>query len=841
MKLPRISFKQIIPHLVAILVFVALSLIYMAPAAFEGKDLPQGDVSNAKASSQELIQFHKKTSEPIYWTNGMFSGMPANMIRPPKTDNIFRTLGKWVSLGLPDLHIRLVFLYLLGFYILMLAFGCNPWLSLVGAIAYSLCSYNLIIIEAGHVNKALVMATVAPLIGGIVLCYRRKWLIGSFVTLIAAGLNIYWGHQQISYYAVITIAVLAITYFVYAIRQKELKNFFLSSALLVVLAVLALLPAAGSLLPTMDYTKETMRGGAVLQQNKTENNGPSAGLDIDYAYSWSYGVGETMTLLIPNLYGGSSHYNIGNESACYQALRTTGQAKQFCEAAPTYWGDQPFTSGPVYAGAIVCFLFVLGLFLVKGPERGWLLIATIISILLSWGRHFMGLNEWLFYHLPLYNKFRTPSMSLIIADITMATMAILAIKALIECEDKNAIRRPIWISFGITGGLCLLFALFGGAMFHFSGINDSYYPEWLVEQLKVDRIHLLRADAWRSFLFIALSLVCLMVYIGKSAKTNPSIAYNKNSYSLIAALGVLILIDLWSVDKRFLNNDDFLPKKQAKAFVASAADQQILKDTDPDYRVLNLTVNTFNDSSTSYFHKSVGGYSAAKLRRYQDIIDYHLNFQNQPTMSVLNMLNTRYFIVPGQNSEPTVQYNPNALGNAWFVDNIIWVDSPDEEINALYLLDPAKTACIDKVWKEKLPNSEQLTAKVEEEGSDASSGPMEPAAWIRLKDYVHPGNLIYESHNSQAQLAVFSEVFYKTWKAYIDGVETPIVRANYILRALPIPAGEHQIEFKCIDEVYIKSGKISHWSSIAIGVILVGILAMLILGAGKKKEEAETV
>lgn len=813
------SFKQALPYLVAIVIFVVLSLVYMAPAAFEHKDLPQGDVTNARGFGKDLNEYHAKTGEYAYWTNGMFSGMPANFTFAPQPVNIFRSIGKIVRLNLPHYHIGLIFLYLIGFYILLLAFGCNPWLSLIGAIAYTFASYNIIIIEAGHVNKALVMATMAPILGGIILCYKQKYLIGSLITLIFAGLNVYWAHQQISYYLLIIIIVLAITYFIYAAKEKKIKRYLVSSALLIVVAGISILPSLGSLLPTADYTKETMRGGSVLTQN-AENKKESAGLDIDYAYSWSYGVEETLTLLIPNLYGGSSHYNIGNESACYKALRTSGQAKQFCQAAPTYWGDQPFTSGPVYAGAIICFLFILGLFVVKGPERWWLLIATIIAIVLSWGKNFMGLNEFLFHHLPLYNKFRTPSMSLVIANVTMATLGILAIKEIMADGDKKKFLKPLYISFGITGGLCLIFALFGKSMFEFSSNIDANYPAWLVTALKADRADMLSSDAWRSFAFILVAFGLMWLYVRKGFKVN----------YLIFGIGILILLDLWTVDKRFLNDDDFVSKKVAKTFTPTKADLQILQDKDPDYRVLNLTVNTFNDASTSYFHKSVGGYNAAKLRRYQDIIDYH--FSKGLNMSVLNMLNTRYFIVPNQNGGQMVQQNPNAMGNAWFVDEIEWVESPDEEIAALYDFDPAKTAYIDKVWQEKLPNTNALQGNANDN------------AQIVLSDYVNPGYLVYQSQNEKAQLAVFSEVFYKTWKAYIDGKETPIVRANYILRALPIPAGNHQIEFKCVDEVYVKSGKISLWSSILVGVIIVGLLggmAWNIFGKGnicKKKAVA---
>ncbi|MDR1346073.1 MAG: hypothetical protein LBK03_05165 [Bacteroidales bacterium] len=482
-----------------------------------------------------------------------------------------------------------------------------------------------------------------------------------------------------------------------------------------------------------------------------------------------------------------------------------------------YWGDQPFTSGPVYAGAIVCFLFLLGLFVVKGPEKWWLLAATVVSVLLSWGRHFSGLNEWLFYHLPLYSKFRTPSMTLTIAGVTMANTAVLAIKTIIEHrEDKIFIQRlktPFWISAGITGGLCLIFALFGGSMFSFTAEADASYPEFLVPAIQLDRKAMLTSDAWRSLTFIIFGAIIIWIYM----------RYKIKSQYLILMLGALIFVDMWSVDKRFLNDDNFVSDKKAKSFQPTPADELILQDKDPNYRVLNLASNTFNESVTSCFHKSVGGYSPAKLRRYQDIIDYH--FSKKLNISVVNMLNTRYIIVPGgEGQAPRVQYNSEALGNVWFVDTVEWVESPDAEIVAMNSFNPRTTAFMDKTWQKELENME-LQPVI----SDT-------AASIVMTDYT-PGHIKYRSHNLQTQLAVFSEVYYKTWSAYIDGKQVPILRANYILRALPVPAGDHEIEFKCVDNLMIKSAKVSLWSSILIIFVLGSIISLMIYQ--RKKNECK--
>lgn len=796
----KINFKKILPHLVAILVFLVLSLTYFSPVVLDHKDLRQGDVVSSKGWGHDLKEYHDKTGKYAYWSNAMFSGMPCNYTYMPHSTNIFVGIGKVLSLN-NGRTFGLLFLYMLGFYIFLISLGVNPWLSIVGSIAYGFTSYNIIIIEAGHINKGLVMATMAPIIGGIILTFRKKYLAGIFLTLIFAGLNVYWNHQQISYYLLLTVIILAIVYFIYAIKQHWLKDFFKSSAILIVVAFLSILPSIGFLWPNMDYTKDSMRGGAVLKTDKSGQK-ESKGLDIDYAYQWSYGIGETMTLLIPDFYGGSSTYDIGRDSKTYRALSNTGQAYQFTKQAPMYWGDKPFTSGPVYAGALICLLFILGLIIVKGPEKWWILGATVLSFILAWGKNFPGVNDFLFYHLPLYNKFRTPEMALVIANVTMVTLAVLAVKTVIATEDKRSLLKPLYIALGITGGLSLIFALFGGSLFSFDAAVDKNFPAWLQGALIQDRKHLLTSDAWRSLLFILLGSGVLLVYINKKIKVN----------YLISILGVLILIDLWNVDKRFLNNDSFVEKRNANVIQPTQIDQLIMQDKDPDYRVLNLAANTFNESMTSYFHKSIGGYSPAKLRRYQDIIDYYLSDSINP--SILNMLNARYIIFPTKQGN-RVQQNPDAFGNAWFVDNIKWVNSPDREIESLKNINSKYTAVVDKSWEKKIPNASLLASN-------------DTTATIKLTNYANPGNLFYESNSSSPRLAVFSEVYYKTWKAYIDGKEAPLARVDYILRGMEVPAGKHQIELRCVDNIIIKSAKISLISSIAVGVVLLALFGFLI-------------
>lgn len=817
-----IELKKWLPHVAAVIVFFTLTAVYFAPV-FQGKDLMQADAINSQGWGKDLRDYHEATGDYAYWSNAMFSGMPSNYTFSPQPVNVFKAFEKVLTLsmfGASRRHIGVIFLTFISFYIFLLSIGCRSWLSFAGSIAYTLCSYNFIIIDAGHMNKSLVMATMAPIIGGVILCYRGKLLWGALVTLVFSGLNIYWAHQQISFYLLLVLVILALVYLVYAIRERRLKEYLKSTAVLLVTACLAVIPAIGQLVPAADYAKESMRGGSVLKQQDGKN---SSGLDIDYAYQWSYGIGETFTLLVPNLYGASSHYTLDENSETYKTVsRSYGaaQARNIVKSMPTYWGPQPFTSGPVYVGAIVCFLFVLGLLLVKGKEKYWLLLATILSVVMAWGKYFPAVNEFLFYNLPLYNKFRAPSMSLVIASLTMVTLGILALKEFLERRrngDEKRLFSSLCIAAGITAGLSLFFALFGGAIFDFVGASDSHLPEILVKTIRADRASMLSGDAWRSFAFIMFAFVLLSasLYI-KNFKTN----------HLMAFLSLLLLVDLWSVDKRFLSWDSFMPKQKSVEILPTAADKQILADKDPDYRVLNLTTSTFNDSRTSYFHKSIGGYSPVKLRRYQDIIDRF--FTRDLNMNIINMLNVRYFIVPDKQGGQRVEKNPSALGNCWFVDKVEFVPGPDEEIAAIADFNPLETAYVDSEWKSVVPS-------VKEYSETADS-----ADYITLAEYKNPGNLIYESFSKKPRFAVFSEVFYKTWKAYIDGKEVTPVRADYILRALPVPAGKHKIEFVCVDDVMTSSAKISLYGSVFVGlVILVMIIAIIYRNYGKKK--AETV
>lgn len=836
----KLNYRSIVPHVIAVLIFLTLTLVYFEPV-LEGKDIRQADAVGSMGWGKDAKDYHETTGDYSYWSNSMFSGMPCNYTFAPEPANVFHPLGQLLTLrvfGASARHVGCIFVTFIGCYLLFLALGCSPWLSIAGSIVYTLGSYNFIIISAGHMNKSLVIATMAPVVGGIVLCYRGKLLAGALLALLFAGLNILWSHQQVTYYLFLTALIIAVVYFIYAWREKWLPYYFKATGVLVLVALMAVAPAVGTLIPTNDYAKDSMRGGSELSATDGEKED---GLDIDYAFSWSYGKVESLTLLIPDFYGASSHYNVGKESALYDSYRRAmingyadmvmeqnpdatradairyinsdrelraeinREAAGFVSAAPTYWGDQPFTEGPVYAGAVVCLLFVLGLFILKGPEKWWLLAATIFSLVLAWGRNMSGINNFLFEYLPLYNKFRTPAMALVVTTMTMSIMAVLAVKRFMEMvkeggDVRQTAMKGLYSSFAIVGGIVLFFALFAGSLFSFTAPGDSgvaQLPE-LYDALIKEREMLLVSDAWRSLGFIAVSTVLLFIYLRGMLKNSV----------MVLLLGVIFLLDMWTVDWRFLSHDDFIPKKETTAIQVTDDDRDIkmLAGNDPHYRVFNLKSSPFNEAYTSYKHKSIGGYSPAKLARYQDLIDNHLSKMN---WNVISMLNTRFIITGDGVVENSPVYGlPGAYGNCWFVNDINWVKGAREEIDAIENVDK-HTAHIDSVWEKYIPDAEKYV-------NDAKGE-------IRLTEYRNPGNIIYESSCKAPKLAVFSEVYYKTWKAYIDGEEVAPVRANYVLRALPVPAGDHVIEFRCYDETMATSHRWSLYLSIAVVLIVLAV------------------
>ena len=776
--------KNVWIHLGIVAVMLVVACAYMAPA-LSGKAMVQGDSMKWEAMAKEQLDLHEKTGEPTIWNSSMFSGMPGYQITTGvQTHSVFTRLKNVLNLNFAGWgrDIGVLFLYLLGFYVCLVAFGAGPWLSLLGALAFGLGSYNIIIIEAGHITKAWSLAMMAPVLGGMTLLFRRKWLWGGILFTLALGIQIAFNHIQITYYTMLAGVILGLVYAVFAVKEKKIKDFLIAVAILVGGSALAVGGNAALLFSNQEYAKYTMRGGndiTVTPEDLYHDSEPSSiggkntGLDIDYAFSWSYGVGETYTLLVPGSLGGGSGEKVGTESAFYKTFHS--------DQAPLYWGNQPFTSGPVYFGAIIIFLFVLGCLVVKGPERWWLLIATILAILMSWGNNFMAFNEFLFNHLPMYNKFRTPSMSLVIANVTMVMMAVLTLKAVFDKKnpiDRKILNRSLYIATGVVGGLILVLLLLSGS-FSYTGASDQqmaaqYGPQWdMIKSVLVsDRAALLRSDSWRSLAFVLLAAVALWLYVNEKVK---------KAGIIIGALTVLVLIDLWRVDRRYLDESNFSDPSHMALYrnqTDDALDNFAAQNGDRDYRVFDLSVNTFNDSRPSAFHHQIGGYHAAKLRRYQDIIDFYLS--RHINMGVLNMLNARYIVMQNQQ----IQRNPEALGNCWFVSDIKQVQNSNEEILALNDFNPATTAVINTHEFESLSTtfSVDTTATIE----------MEHQVPYQT-DYVK-----YHSHAATDQLAVFSEVYYAPdWRAYIDGEPAEYIRANYILRAMVIPAGDHVIEFRC--------------------------------------------
>jgi flagellar basal body-associated protein FliL len=836
--------KNIWIHIAIIVLMAVVACVYFSPA-LSGMVVSQGDMQKAEAMAYEQKQVKDQTGTMPNWTSSMFSGMPGYQIAASTPKTVFTPL-KSILIGRPlgiERNIGILFLYLLGFYVALLAFGVNPWLALAGALAFGLGSYNIIIVEAGHITKAWAISMMAPIFAGMVMVFRApqskrpksQYLWGGILFALALGLQITFNHIQITYYTIIGAVLLGLVYLVYSIKDKYFPKFLTGVALLVVGCIFAFGCNARLLLVNQEYGKYTMRGGSEItvtpedlyHDGEAKNAETSAtGLNIDYAYSWSYGVGETYTLLVPGAKGGGSGEKVGENSECYKAFHQ--------DRAPLYWGDQPFTSGPVYFGAIICFLFVLGLFVVKGPERWWLFLATLLAILMSWGKNLLGFNQFLFDNLPLYNKFRTPSMSLVLANVTMALMAILTLKELLQKPadgtdlgklNKDRIKGLYWAT-GITGGLILLVMMFHNS-FTFSGVADQqmsaqYGAQWpqLQDIFIKDRKSLLMHDSWRSLFYVlASAFVLWLVMNGKMKKKGWP----------ITIIGLLMLFDLWGVDRRYLSEENFVEPRRVALYPDQydmQIDQSAAQYGDKDYRVFNLAVNTFNDSKPSAFHHQIGGYSAAKLRRYQDIIDFYLS--RHINVNVLNMLNTRYFVVPDQQSgAPMVQRNVAALGNAWFVDTVKMVKDANEEIMALNTINPANVAVADaSLWAKQLQGKQF----VKDSGASINMEHQQP---------YNPDYLKYTTHSATQQLAVFSEIYYRPdWFAYIDGKPAEYMRVNYILRAMVVPAGDHVIEFRNEAPRLHKLDSVTVIFSIAFVIVVIGAI-VLYYTIGKKDEEPE--
>ena len=825
------TIKKIMPEVLVIVLFAAISFAYFFVPVSQGKILYRHDSSAGKGMGHEMTEYRERTGEQTRWTNSVFGGMPTYQMAPSygSTDGL-KSIVSMYHLWLPD-YVWYIFAYLLGFYIMLRAFDFRRSLAVLGSVIWAFSSYFLIIIAAGHLWKVFALAYLPPMIGGIVLAYRGKYLWGLIVTALFTAFEISANHVQMTYYYMFIIFFLVLGFLVDAIRQKRISHFLKASGVCLAAAIIGVAMNISNLYHTWEYQKESMRGKSELVKKNSANQTDS-GLERDYITAWSYGIGETWTLLIPNAKGGASVPMIQNKIVqekgdpmyefVYQQL---GQ----------YWGEQPGTSGPVYVGAFVMMLFILSLFIVKGTVKWSLLAATILSVLLSWGHNFMPFTDFFIDYMPMYSKFRTVASILVIAEFTIPLLAMLALKRIVD-EPELLTRKIkyVYISFALTAGIAAVFALGGGAFFDFISSSEhqalSQFPadqlNPLLDNLTSLREQIFAADCWRTFFIIVIGTLLLLFY--KAGKL-------KAEY-MVGCVCVLCLIDLWQVDKRYLNDSMFVPKSERDAPIEmTETDRQILEDKSLDYRVLNFSSNTFNENETSYFHKSIGGYHAAKLRRYQEVIEAHISPEMNAAMKaiaeaagdmsavdgnklfpVINMLNTKYFIMPLQGGANAPLPNPYAYGNAWFVDKVSYVNNANEELSALGTTDLRHTAVADKAFSDVLGQSK---------ANDST-------ATVRLEKY-EPNKLEYSVSSKNGGVVVFSEIYYPGWNATVDGVEVPVGRANYILRAISVKPGSHKV----VLDFHPKSVSVTETIAyIATAILMLMFVAIVIV----KRKESKT-
>lgn len=792
------TLKRCLPDVLAIVLFAVISFVYFMPADLEGRILYQHDSSAGRGSAQEARAYQQQTGERTRWSNATFSGMPTYQTAPSynSTDVLSKVITVY-HLGLPD-YVWYVFAYLLGFYILLRAFNFREYLAVLGSVIWAFSSYFFIIIAAGHIWKVMALAYLPPMIGGLVLAYRGKFLWGFIVTAIFTAFEVNANHVQMTYYYLFIILFMVIAWLVEAIRERRMARFWKASLVAMAGAAIGICINLSNLYHTWQYSQESMRGKSELVKKNAANQ-TSSGLDRDYITQWSYGIGETWTLLVPNVKGGASVPMSQNRTAMEKADPNFVQAYQ---QIGQYWGEQPGTSGPVYVGAFVLMLFVLGLFIVKGPMKWALLAATVLSVLLSWGRNFMDFTNFFLDYVPMYAKFRTVASILVIAEFTIPLLAMLALKKIVdEPEILKQKARWLYLSFALTGGFALLFWLAPGLFFpdYISTAESQQFAQiaqqgaearqW-VEGFKANlvsvRKYIFAADALRSLLVILAGSLLLWLYRAKRL----------NAKFLVGCIALLCLVDMWQVNKRYLNDGMFVEKSvRDTPQPMTATDQQILKDKGLDYRVLNLASNTFNENETSYYHKSIGGYHAAKLRRYQEMIDAYISPEMRkmiPAIAgaggdmtkvngdsiypVINMLNAKYIIMGLQNGQTVPIQNPYAYGNAWFVDKVDYVDNANAEIAAVGKINLRHEAVADKRFAQQL-------------GQSVQQGSMSMAT---LKTYA-PNALSYEVNSDKGGVLVFSEVYYPGWTATVDGQPAELGRVNYILRAINLKPGKHTV------------------------------------------------
>jgi hypothetical protein len=804
--------KKFIPHLIALGLILLVVATYFNPI-FSGKVLKQYDVLQWKATYQEIANFEKATGERTFWTNSIFGGMPSYLIGASYHGNITSD----ILFAFSDVFKHpadTIILLFACFYVLLLTFEVNPYLAIVGALAFTFSSFNFINIDAGHITKGNAIAFIPLVLAGIRYALAKHKLLGAVFTGIAVSFELAAGHLQITYYLIFIILVWMLVELIQHIREGKIGSYILTGVYLLLAALVGIGTNITGLLTTEEYGKYSIRSKSELTKTvsgEANTANSSNGLDKDYAMAWSNGVMEPFTLLMANFYGGSSNGEMSTSSETYQKLKDNGipDAKKVIKQMPVYWGEQPFTAGPIYYGAIIVFLFVFGMFYLKGNEKWWIFGAAMLSIFLSMGKNFPILTDLFFDYFPLYNKFRSVTFILCVAQTLFPLLAILSIKALIQnpINKVHLIKSLKW-SVGIVGGACLLFALVPSIFFDFTAAADERLPEWLRSSLVADRQSLLQTDGFRSLFFIMVCIGLIWAYQLNKIK----------SEILILTLGLFITIDLWSVDKRYLNDDDFERKKADAAVQKTPVDEQILLDPDPHYRVYNNNTDFDKDALTAYYHKSIGGYHGAKMRRFQELIEWHLSKQN---MEVYNMLNVKYFLVADSTGRQFAERNPFVNGNAWFVSTIQWVNNADEEIMALNGLKSKQTAVIDKKFEAQLNNLKPLE---------------DSTAQIKLTKY-QPNQLNYQSDNKHEGLAVFSEIYYdKGWNAYIDGNLQEHIRTNYVLRGLRVPAGKHEIVFKFEPQTVAFGEKIAYASSGVLYGSLVLIAAVLFFTNKRKKD-----
>ncbi|AQG79149.1 YfhO family protein [Spirosoma montaniterrae] len=827
-------FQRLRPHLIAVLGLFVLAVIYFSPV-LSGKTLSMADVQQATASAREVREIAQQTGDKPLWTDAVFSGMPAYMI-DFNYPYIFVYKATMAVINVLPNTASVVFVVMLCAYILLVVLGCNAWVSALGAIAYGFGTFGIVSLEAGHISKLFAMGYGAGLLAGIVLCLRGRYWLGAALTGFFGCMELGANHIQITYYLFLTIGLYVLIEGIALVRAGKVRQLALGLATVAVVGLLAGGSFGKRLLVMNQYTKETIRGTSELTAKTTNPDGKAAtnetksGLDKEYAFNYSYGLGETLTLLVPNAFGGASGGGLSTDSEFYKALVNRGldpaSAKQFVElGTPTYWGNQPMVGGPAYAGAALLFLFALGMFIIPGTIRWWLLGAAFLMVMLAWGKNFAAVNYFLFDYLPYLNKFRAMTMALCLAQLFIGIGAALTLQTLVTQKPTFAqLKQPLLISFGLTGGLALVLAVLGGSLFSFQAPNDTailgnYFGDAAKDFLPAlisDRQGLLRADAFRSLILILLVAGAVWAFV--TNKIKPAVLY--------PVVLAVVVFDLLAVDKRFLNNADFVSKTQAsQIFEPTPADQQILQDKSLGYRVFDQTIDFMNSNRTSYFHRSIGGYHAAKLRRYQELITYAF----QPnTLNLLNMLNAKYIIrtgepAPGadpaqqQPGAPVALPNPEVLGAAWFVSHVQPVDGADAEIAAMQKLNPRDTAVVDKRFAEQLAG---LPATMDHTGST-----------VELTNY-RADKLTYAVNAAREGLVVFSEIYYRgneDWQVTIDGKPAPHLRANYVLRAMRVPAGKHTVEFR-FDPPVAKTGDTI---DLICNILLIGLIGFVAFREGR--------